>query len=88
MSIPPLSEGNNVLAIAIMEMCRMKKGAGFSPEEVVMWIYPESWHHFMEEVLEEMMNLYRSGKINVTQEDHSILMDRIPSGKLSITSKF
>ncbi|MCL6259646.1 DUF3253 domain-containing protein [Aquiflexum sp. TKW24L] len=83
-----ISDIQPILAIAIMEMCRAKKGESFCPSEVVKWIYPESWQHFMEDVLVEMMKLYQIGMIEVTQNKIPISPDRIPKGELRIKAKF
>ena len=88
MSISTPSDHPHILAVAIMEMCRVKKGESFCPSEVVKWIYPESWHHFMEEVTTEMMKLYQSGKIEVTQNHLPIPMEGIPKGEVRIKAKF
>ncbi|MCH6199225.1 DUF3253 domain-containing protein [Aquiflexum sp. LQ15W] len=88
MSYPAFSENPNVLAVAILEMCRLKRGHPFYPEEVVRWIYPESWRYFVEEVLEEMMKLYRLGKIEVTQNQIPVPFIGIPRGEVSITFEF
>ena len=88
MSISTASDHPHILAVAIMEMCRVKKGESFCPSEVVKWIYPESWHHFMEEVTMEMMKLYQSGKIEVTQNHLPIPMEGIPKGEVRIKAKF
>jgi len=77
-----------ILAIAIMEMCRVKKGVSFCPSEVVKWLYPESWHHFMEDVTLEMMKLYQSGNIEVTQNHLPIPIEGIPKGEVRIKAKF
>ncbi|MCH6233046.1 DUF3253 domain-containing protein [Cognataquiflexum rubidum] len=88
MSISIPSDHPHILADAIMEMCRVKKGESFCPSEVVKWIYPESWYHFMEEVTTEMMKLYQSGKIEVTQNHLPIPMEGIPKGEVRIKAKF
>lgn len=60
---------SNILEIAILEMCRLKKGEIFSPADVVKWIFPQHWKHFLSEVKEAMMNLNRSGKIIVLENE-------------------
>jgi hypothetical protein len=47
-----------ILEIAILEMGRMKAGCSFLPSDVVKWMYPQDWEHFIPEVLHAMMNLY------------------------------
>lgn len=83
-----ISESQNILAIAIMEMGRMKKGQSFSPSEVVKWIYPESWDHFMDDVMEEVMLLDQMGKIEVTQNQIQVSTEAVPVGEVRITCKF
>jgi hypothetical protein len=81
------SENLNILAIAIMEMCRMKKGESFCPSEVVKWIYPASWEYFLEDVKREMMRLYQIGKIEVTQNQIPIPFDIVPVDEVRIKCK-
>lgn len=59
----------NILEIAILEMCRLKKDECFSPADVVKWIYPQDWRFFLSDVEEAMMRLNRSGKIVVIEND-------------------
>lgn len=68
----------SVLATAILQMGRMKKDESFTPEEVVQWIYPQHWQFFVLEVLEEMMDLYRKGKIRVICNGELVPKDQIP----------
>jgi hypothetical protein len=82
-----IPEHPKILAIAIMEMCRMKKGESFCPSEVVKWIYPTSWPHFLEDVKREMMDLYQMGKIEVIQNQIPIPLDKIPVGEVKIKAK-
>jgi hypothetical protein len=82
-----ISESPNILAIAILEMCRVKNGESFCPSEVVKWMYPQSWDYFMDDVLDEMMTLYRKGQIIVTENKIPIPVDSDPKGNLRIESK-
>ena len=75
----------SILQQAILEMGRLSQGASFSPSDVVKWVYPTSWEYFMMEVEEAMMELYRQGKISVTQGDSEIAKDLVPDGPLRIT---
>lgn len=68
-----------------MEMGRLSRGASFSPSDVVRWVYPTSWEYFTEDVEEAMMELYREGKIAVTQNDREISKDCVPDGPVKIT---
>jgi len=74
----------SILEAAILEMGRTVPGGYFCPEEVVKWIYPQAWEHFLDEVNEAMMHLYREGKIVVTQEGVEIPKDNVPSGSVKI----
>jgi len=75
----------SILEQAILEMGRLSRGASFSPSDVVKWVYPTSWEYFTEDVEETMMELYREGKITVTQNNEEISKDQIPSGQVKIT---
>lgn len=48
-------------------MSRMKKGASFSPEEVLRWIFPEAWEYFLPDILSEIERMKMQGKIMVLQ---------------------
>lgn len=76
-----------ILEIAIMEMGRMRKGASFCPSEVVRWMYPQDWRFFMDNVKEEMMRLYREGKISVIQKNNPVNPDYLPKGPVRIKMK-
>ncbi|RIW14491.1 DUF3253 domain-containing protein [Algoriphagus lacus] len=56
-----------VLRTAILDFCRRRKGKAFSPSDVVKQLFPEDWEMFIPEVTEVMMELYREGVIEVTQ---------------------
>lgn len=75
----------SILEQAILEMGRLSRGAGFSPSDVVRWVYPTSWEYFTKDVEDTMMELYRQGKIAVTQNDQEIPKDQLPSGQVTIT---
>jgi hypothetical protein len=77
----------NILATAILQMGRMKKGNSFCPSEVVRWIYPQDWSYFMEDVHKAMMELYRQGKIDVIQEGKRVDPSKLPSGPIRIFCK-
>lgn len=66
----------------------MKKGDSFGPDEVVKWIYPTSWYHFMDEVLMQMMLLYKEGKILVSQNGQPISKNELPNEKVKIGPVF
>ncbi len=77
----------NILATAILQMGRMRKGSTFCPSEVVRWIYPQDWRYFMEDVRSVMMELYRQGLIEVTQQGKAIDPDKPPKGPVRISCK-
>lgn len=74
----------SILEVAILEKGRTTPRKRFCPEEVVQWIYPEDWEHFLDEVNEAMMHLYREGKIEVTQKGVEIPKDHLPNGSVKI----
>lgn len=76
-----------ILEIAILEMGRMRKGASFCPSEVVRWMYPQDWRFFMDDVKNEMMRLYREGKITVTQKNNPVNHEYLPKGPVRIKIK-
>lgn len=62
----------NILEIAILEMCRLKKGESFFLVDVVKWIYPQHWIHFISEAEEAMVELHRSEKIIVLDNESPV----------------
>ena len=74
----------SILETAIFEMGRKMKGESFSPEEVVRWIFPQAWARFMADIEVVMMQLYREGKISVTQAGKDIPTDHLPKGPVRI----
>lgn len=77
---------DDILGLAILEMCRMRGDKCFCPSEVVRWIYPRSWRCFMPDVRLSMMDLYRQGKIKVTQKGEKVPLEEIPVGPVRISS--
>jgi hypothetical protein len=75
---------DSILETAIFEMGRKAKGESFSPAEVVKWIFPQAWTHFMVDIEEVMMKLYREGKISVTLAGEDIPKDHLPKGPVRI----
>ncbi len=75
----------NILRLAILEMIRMRGDSPFCPSEVVKWIYPNAWEHFMEEVRIEMMQLYQLGKIIVTHDGKPLNPKEKPAGAIRIS---
>jgi len=73
-----------ILETAIMEMGRVRGNTTFCPSEVVRWIYPQDWRHFMQEVQLEMMRLYREGKLVVLQNNEAIDPMKKPIGPVRI----
>ena len=61
-----------VLRTAIFDFCRRSKGRYFSPSEVIRQLFPEDWELFVPEILEVMMQLYREGLIEVSQNGISL----------------
>ena len=79
-----------VLETAIMEMGRQRKGKNFCPSEIVSWLFPQDWKHFMPDVQSEMMRLYQEGKIIVTQKGVPVPVKKgqIPNGPVRIQVVF
>ncbi|MBW3466745.1 DUF3253 domain-containing protein [Arthrospiribacter ruber] len=75
----------NILRLSILEMIRMRKGKSFCPSEVVRWLYPMAWRHFMSDIREEMMQMYREGLITVTQKEEKIDPENDPKGPVRIS---
>ena len=74
----------DILSLAIMEMAKRRQDKSFCPSEVVRWIYPHDWRHFMEEVREAMMDLYRKGLVEVTQNNQLVDINFLPNGPVRI----
>ncbi|UJP67068.1 DUF3253 domain-containing protein [Mongoliitalea daihaiensis] len=77
----------NPLRQAIFEMIRMRHDRSFCPSEVVRWIFPQDWELFMQDVREEMMEMYREGLILVTQKGNAIDPSTEPKGPVRISRK-
>ena len=75
-----------VLETAILEMGRKSGGQTFCPTEVVKWLYPQAWSHFINDIHETMMEMYREGKISVCQDGKEISPDLMPEGAVRITN--
>lgn len=76
----------NILALAILEMCRMRMGQSFYPSDVVKWLYPQDWEYFLTDIGIEMMRLYKEGKVLVTQNGIPVNPDVTPIGLVRISS--
>lgn len=73
-----------VLRTAILDFCRRKKVKAFSPAEVVQQLFPEDWELFTSEVTEVMMQLYREGVIEVSQNGIPIDPQSSPTAAVQI----
>lgn len=73
-----------VLETAILEMGRKAGQESFCPTQVAKWLYPQAWLHFMEDVHETMMEMYREGKITVYQDGKEINPNATPEGPIRI----
>ncbi|WP_301005398.1 DUF3253 domain-containing protein [Lunatimonas sp.] len=58
--------------------------ASFCPSEVVRWMYPNAWRHFMPDVHHAMMKLYRDNLISVTQAGIEVDKNFLPKGPVRI----
>ncbi|MCS4434442.1 DUF3253 domain-containing protein [Aquiflexum gelatinilyticum] len=83
----PDSENPNILTLAIMEMCRVRKGQEFRPEDVVKWLFPESWEYFVEDVHAAMDDLQKKGKIEVLENGEPVCSQGFANADLRIRSK-
>jgi hypothetical protein len=68
----------SIFETAIMEMGRQREYKDFAPQEVVQWIFPQNWELFLDDLLAEVMELYRQDKILVTLEDKPVGKDHFP----------
>jgi hypothetical protein len=73
-----------VLETAILEMGRKFGDQSFCPTQVAQWLYPQAWPHFMSDIHQTMMAMYREGKISVCQEGKEIAPDSLPEGPVRI----
>lgn len=46
-------------------MGRMKRGDAFQALEVLKWMFPQDWIHFVNELELETLRLVNEGKVNV-----------------------
>lgn len=74
----------DILRIAILEFCRQRPNSSFCPSEVIRRMYPESWRHFLPEIREKVMEMYRNGEILVTQNNEPIDPQAEPIGPIRI----
>ncbi|MGY6744133.1 MAG: DUF3253 domain-containing protein [Cecembia sp.] len=72
------------LQSAVLEMGRIRGDSTFCPSEVVRWLYPQDWRHFLSDVQTEMMNLYRQGKVVVLQKNKPVDKLTYPKGAVRI----
>jgi len=73
-----------ILETAIMEMGRQRGGNNFCPSEIVRWLFPQDWRHFMPDIQEEMMRLYAEDKITVMQKGVPVEKGPVPRGPVRI----
>lgn len=77
----------DILVLATMEMAKRRKGSSFCPSEVVRWLYPQDWRHFMEEEKKAMMWLYRKGLLEIRQGGNLIDQNFLPDGPVRLNIK-
>ena len=73
-----------VLETAILEMGRKSGDQSFCPTQVAKWLYPQAWSHFMTDIHETMMEMYRDGRISVCQDGKEIDPKSMPEGPVRI----
>ncbi|SHM71723.1 Protein of unknown function [Cyclobacterium lianum] len=76
-----------ILVLATMEMARRRGASSFCPSEVVRWIYPQDWRHFMEEEKEAMMWLFKRGFLEIRQGGDLIAENFLPEGPVRLNIK-
>lgn len=75
-----------ILRVAILDFCKRRKGKSFCPSEVVRQIFPEDWRIFMPDIQKVMLEMYREGIIDVTQNGQPISLDQMPVGPIRISA--
>jgi hypothetical protein len=75
-----------VLRTAILDFCS-RKTSSFCPSEVVRKLFPEDWRHFMPDIQQEMMEMYREGLIKVTQNGLPVPLNEQPKGPVRISNQ-
>jgi len=83
----PNSDNPNILNLAVMEMCRVRRGEEFKPEDVVKWLFPESWEYFVEDVYAAIDDLQKEGKIEVLENGKQVCSKGFAGTDLRIRSK-
>ncbi|MBD8489269.1 hypothetical protein IFO69_10980 [Echinicola sp. CAU 1574] len=58
---------DNILEIAILEMCRQKGEKSFSCDEVIQWMYPQDWEKFTKDIHLAAQGLKQKGKIMLSE---------------------
>ncbi|MBD3628886.1 DUF3253 domain-containing protein [Cyclobacterium sp.] len=61
-----------ILVLATMEMAKRRRGSSFCPSDVVRWLYPNDWRHFMEEEMEAAMWLFDQDLLEIRQDGNLI----------------
>ena len=84
----PATIETDILRVAILEMGRMRGEKSFCPSEVVRWLYPVDWRHFMPDIQIKMMELYKAGEITITQKGKPVPKEQIPKGPVRIVINF
>jgi len=71
-----------VLKTAILQFLWRKKGSSFSPEEVLIQLYPEDWELFIPEMLETLMEMREAGLVRIEPEE--LNLSKIPLNQIKI----
>ncbi|WP_376883479.1 hypothetical protein [Belliella marina] len=74
-----------ILEIAILEMARVRKGRSFSPVEVLEWIFPQDWVHFLPEIVSETIRMQEEGKISIDSNLSLVGLDEKMIGEIRIS---
>ncbi|MCH7401200.1 hypothetical protein ACFOUP_01145 [Belliella kenyensis] len=76
-----------ILELAILEMIRMNPNQSFDPAEVVMWLFPQSWEYFVDDVVAEAEKMYDQGKISLIFGGESSNKTTLNKSAFKITAK-
>lgn len=77
----------DILALATMEMAKRRKGSSFCPSEVVRWLYPNDWRHFMEEEMEAVSCLFGQGLLEIRQGGNLVDPNFLTDGPVRLNIK-
>ncbi len=68
-------------------MGRLKKGEFFNPLEVIQWIFPQDWKHFIPELNEEVEKLMHEGEIQFAEDGETAFPLDLEKNTIRIKTK-